>query len=397
MIFAAPINTDAPIYHWPKATLGLIIAQAAIFAAVFSGLMGPSEKVLADWSLTYGTGLHPVQWLTSIFLHAGFFHLAGNLFFLWGLGLIVEGKLGWARFLAVFLTIGVLESAIEQACLFRLHGSSCGSSSVLFGLLAMALLWAPRNEITFGFISVIPLLFRVGSFDVPVQVFALLELALEGLTAWFNGFRPASEILHLAGAALGAGIGWTLLRRGVVDCEGWDLFSLLSRGAVRRDERPDKVRIASTTGAGPESTIQQASDSRARKSLKRIRMLLRQGRAVPAWNELQQTRHWIPDWRIPLKETRDLAQALLAGERWEESVELLTDSIRREPDGCVPARLQTAGVLIERLNRPQAALKLMQPIDAAALSTVDRSRFDVLRTEALRQIDAGTVEFDRQR
>jgi membrane associated rhomboid family serine protease len=397
MFFAAPINTDAPIYHWPKATLGLIIAQAVVFAVVFSGLLGPSEKVLADWSLAYGTGLHPLQWFTSIFLHAGFLHLAGNLFFLWGLGLIVEGKLGWARFLAVFLTIGVLESAIEQACLFRFSGSSCGSSSALFGLLAIALLWAPRNEITFGFILVIPLMFRVGSFDVPVQVFALLELALEGLMAWLNGFRPASEVLHLAGAAIGAGIGWTLLRRGVVDCEGWDLFTLIQRGPGRRDEKHGNARTASTATTASQSTIGQASTASERKALKRIRVLLRESRPVLAWNELQQTRHWLPDWQLPLKVTQQLAQALFEAERWEESAELLAEAIRRHPADCVATRLQAAGVLIERLNRPQAGLKLMQPIDVSALSPDDRGRFDSLRTEALRQVDAGTVEFDRRR
>lgn len=397
MIFAAPINTDAPIYYWPKATLGLIVLQAAVFAAVFSGLFGPEEQVLADWSLTYGTGLHPLQWVTSIFLHAGFLHLAGNLFFLWGLGLIVEGKLGWAKFLAVFLTIGVLESAIEQACLGRLHGSSCGSSSVLFGLLAIALLWAPRNEITFGFICFVPLLFRIGSFDVPVQVFALMELALEGLMAWFNGFRPATEVLHLAGAALGGGIGWTLLRRGVVDCEGWDLLSLWRRGSSPRRLESEKPRPVSATGGNTTVSIQQASDVRARKSVKRIRMLLRENRPQLAWSEFLQTRHLLPDWRLPLKTTRELAEALSADQRWEESAELWTEAIGRDSGETTAMRLKAAGILIERLTRPQAGLKLLQPIDVASLSEADRNRFETLRSEAFRQVDAGTMEFDRRR
>jgi membrane associated rhomboid family serine protease len=117
MVFAAPINTDAPIYYWPKATLGLIVVLFAVFTVVQSGLAGPPDAVFDRYALQYGDGLHPIQWLTSNFLHAGWQHLLGNVVLLWGLGLVVEGKLGWQWFLAVFLGIGVLECAIEQACL----------------------------------------------------------------------------------------------------------------------------------------------------------------------------------------------------------------------------------------------------------------------------------------
>ena len=64
------------------------------------------------WSL--GDGIHPLQWLTNNFLHAGFFHLAGNMIFLWTFGLVVEGKLGWWAFLLVYLGLGVGESAGMQ-------------------------------------------------------------------------------------------------------------------------------------------------------------------------------------------------------------------------------------------------------------------------------------------
>ena len=50
-----------------------------------------------------GDGIHPLQWLTNIFLHAGFFHLVGNMIFLWTFGFVVEGKLGWLPFTALYL------------------------------------------------------------------------------------------------------------------------------------------------------------------------------------------------------------------------------------------------------------------------------------------------------
>ena len=60
--------------------------------------------------LQYGT-FKPWQWITSNFMHAGFMHLLGNMFCLWGFGLVVEGKIGWWRFLLVYLGIGITQCA----------------------------------------------------------------------------------------------------------------------------------------------------------------------------------------------------------------------------------------------------------------------------------------------
>ena len=106
-MFVLPINTDAPIYHFPWATVTLIAANTLVFVAVAFGLFSP-----IPYELTYGDGIHPLQWVTSLFIHNGFLHLVGNMFFLWGFGIIVEGKIGWKRFLAVFLSLGLIASAI---------------------------------------------------------------------------------------------------------------------------------------------------------------------------------------------------------------------------------------------------------------------------------------------
>ena len=115
MVFA-PLTSDAPLYHWPRATVGLIAANVVAFAAVRSGLGGSEEVVLTQVGLVLGNGLHPLQWVTSNFVHLSFLHLAGNMMFLWAFGLIVEGKLGWRKFLAVYFAAGVLECAAGQVC-----------------------------------------------------------------------------------------------------------------------------------------------------------------------------------------------------------------------------------------------------------------------------------------
>ena len=135
-----PWNTDAPLYHGPWATIALIVVNALVFglceAAGYEGV--------EDWILVYGDGLHPLQWLTSNFIHGDFFHLLGNMFCLWGFGLVIEGKTGWLSFLGIYLGLGVVECGMEQALTLNLDGgASFGASAVIYGLIAMALVWAP--------------------------------------------------------------------------------------------------------------------------------------------------------------------------------------------------------------------------------------------------------------
>ena len=73
-----PYSTDAPLYHWPIATVLLI----AINVAAFCGQMSTADQGAA-YILEFGNGLHPVEWITSNFLHASLSHLAGNMVFLW--------------------------------------------------------------------------------------------------------------------------------------------------------------------------------------------------------------------------------------------------------------------------------------------------------------------------
>src|SRR5688572_3606093 len=96
-----PYNTDAPIYHWPFATLGTIVVNALIFIGVALLPEQQQEWVYQNFMLLYGHW-NPIQWLTSNYLHAGFVHVVGNMLVLWGIGIIIEGKVGWWRFLAIY-------------------------------------------------------------------------------------------------------------------------------------------------------------------------------------------------------------------------------------------------------------------------------------------------------
>jgi membrane associated rhomboid family serine protease len=238
MFFFFPYSTDAPVYYWPFATVGLIAANLIVFMGMMLGTINNPE----DWIVWYGQGLHPTQWITSMFAHVDIGHVLGNMLFLWVFGLIVEGKLGWWKFLASYLGIGVLHAMLEQLIMLGYSGEvpgSLGASAAIFGLMAMATVWAPLNEITFFWVFFI----RMGTFDVSVLMMAGLYTGMELFFVFLFGGSAGSSMLHLSGFALGVPLAVVLLRRGVVDCEGWDLFHVWrgDYGAFKKEPEPAEV------------------------------------------------------------------------------------------------------------------------------------------------------------
>src|SRR5437773_12266528 len=158
-----PYNTDAPIYHWPFATLGTIIVNGLLFLGVMKLPEEAQESFYGHFALIYGAW-NPLQWLTSNYLHADLMHVVGNMAVLWGIGIIVEGKIGWWRFLVLYNLIGVFQCGVEQTLMVMAsEGGSLGASAIIYGLIAIALVWAPKNEL-----SCILILYRVFTFDIPI-------------------------------------------------------------------------------------------------------------------------------------------------------------------------------------------------------------------------------------
>ena len=214
-----PTGIDAPLYHRPYGTIGLIIANTLLFFMVDINLNNYEW-----WVLTYGS-FSPVQWLTSLFAHANFFHLLGNMLFLTVFGLIVEGKVGNLFFLIIYLAIGLTANSVEQLIMFGADGGSLGASGAISGLMMVCMFWAPLNKIRFTFIFI----YYPITFHWTVWFAALFYVAWDFYEALFAGFAMSTSVLHLMGAASGIFPGWYFLKHGLVDCEGWDLLTILDR------------------------------------------------------------------------------------------------------------------------------------------------------------------------
>lgn len=360
MFFFFPYATDSPIYHRPIATIGLIIANILVFLTVGGG---PTEQNTHLW-LAWGDGLHPFQWLSSNFVHGDFFHLAGNMIFLWVFGLVVEGKIGWWRFLACYLGIGMGQAMLQQVLTLALPGINVragGASSAIFGIMAMAAIWAPANEITCGYFAGLGWMIRTGTFDVTVGLWAAGFVGLNLLQLLWGSL---TGLLHLMGAAFGAPLAILMLKAGAVDCEGWDAFTIQRNGRPSYSSELEKSRdyvqeVAKRRERDEEIRTEQREEFRRR---------LDAGDAVGAQGVRRSTVTYDGGFPLERDELFQLAEGLDAAKAWADAAAIMTEAIAQYPFGTDGLRIRLATILAGRLDRPQEALDLLDGLDPEMLS-----------------------------
>lgn len=403
-----PYGTDAPIYHLPFATGGMIAVNVAAFFGLtwLAGTMSEERftEVVSQLVLLHGQGLRPWQWVTSNFLHADFLHLLGNMFCLWGFGLVVEGKIGWQRFLMIYLGIGVTQCAAEQTLmLFAEPNGSLGASAIIYGLLAIAMVWAPQNEMNCVFLWLRPV-----AFEVTLYTLGGIAVLIQIGTGMFAGLAMSSQVLHLMGAGVGFAVGVVMLKKGWVDCEGWDLFSVWAgRETQQKDEdeasaralladaerkRFAAIRDDSTLSDSPVSATGHSSEGLEPETLfsgswevspsqDGIQTALADndpGAAFAAYRDFVDD----PLNSPPERELLKIISLFHERKQWSASIPAMVEYLRTFTIRQATIRLRLAHVLIDVERRPRQALRVLGKLTPAALSEKDRQTLIKLRAKA---------------
>lgn len=197
-----PYKDDNPTYSFPFFTIFIIGLNIGIFAVqIFSGNL---EKVALLYGaipsalLTFQSSqpIHPLLTVfTSMFLHGGIFHLAGNMLYLWIFGNNIEDALGHIKFLCFYLMGGVV-AAYSHALIegfssnIPMIGASGAISAVLGGYLVLYPHARVRTLIFFGFLVQVvrvPALIVIGFWAIIQIVNGLISTTFvsQGGVAWF--------------------------------------------------------------------------------------------------------------------------------------------------------------------------------------------------------------------
>ena len=129
-------RTSAPLRHRAPVTISILFANVVVMGVVMALGLGDDELGLTRAGALYGAAVHAGEWwrmFSAMFLHAGMFHLAANMYALYQLGRATEEMLGSPRFAVVYFLSG-LGGAL--ASLWMDRGLSVGASGAIMGVLA---------------------------------------------------------------------------------------------------------------------------------------------------------------------------------------------------------------------------------------------------------------------
>ena len=141
--------------------------------------------------------------LTSMFLHGGFMHLAGNMLFLWIYGDNVEHQLGRFGYLVVYLGSGIAATLAYGLLTGPSMVPLLGASGAISGVLGLYFRLFPRNQIRiFAWVFVI-----VRVFELPARWVLAFYVVLENLLPLLiGGATHVAHGAHLGGFFAGFGI-----------------------------------------------------------------------------------------------------------------------------------------------------------------------------------------------
>lgn len=178
-----PIRDHNPSTRTPYVTYALIAANVLVYLAMLPA--GADSRALYDIYNTYA--LVPAEFtagydrwtlLTSAFMHAGFWHLAGNMLFLWIFGDNMEDQLGPVLYLGFYLAAGAAAGLAQVGIEPTSRVPMVGASGAIGGVLGGYLLLFPRARV--DILLILGYFFRIFTLSawVPLGAWFGLQLVL---------------------------------------------------------------------------------------------------------------------------------------------------------------------------------------------------------------------------
>ena len=233
-----PIRTSIQPRRTPYANYALVAVNVFIFLLSYypHETYGGQQEYLRNWAGQFVLDPRPGymflwQFVSYAFLHAGFMHIIGNMFFLYLFGNNVNDKLGHIGYLSFYLA-GAVFSGIGHILLSS--SSVLGASGAVAAVTGAYLVLFPQTLIT-----VIYWFIFIGTMELPAMYFIAFKLII-----WDNVFEPrfappaaVAYGAHLAGYVFGIGAMVVLLATHIISGSTYDMWAMIKRWNRRRRYR----------------------------------------------------------------------------------------------------------------------------------------------------------------
>jgi len=207
-----PLHDDNPTERTPFLTVGLIGACVLVYLWQWS--LGPEQT-----AAVYALGAIPavvfdharlapeLEWIapvltpfTSMFLHGGFMHLAGNMLYLWIFGNNIEDAMGHGRFIVFYVICGIAAVLAQALPNTESTVPMIGASGAISGVLGAYLLLYPKAQV----LVLIPLGFFLHTMRLKAGVVLVIWFVMQILSSLTAGDAPGvAWFAHIGGFVAG--------------------------------------------------------------------------------------------------------------------------------------------------------------------------------------------------
>jgi len=141
-----PLRDTQPSYSKPVVTVLLIVANILVFLFEFS-LDPESQNLFVEYYGLVPDHFQISNVVTSMFLHSGWLHVLGNMWFLWIFGDNIEDILGHGKYLLFYLFCGVAAALAQVAANPDSHVPMVGASGAIAGVMGAYMVKFPQSRI----------------------------------------------------------------------------------------------------------------------------------------------------------------------------------------------------------------------------------------------------------
>ena len=216
-----PLRDVIPSRTTPIVTMAIIIVNVLAFLYEESFDSGSLDAFIRTWGFVPVVFTWP-SLFSSMFLHGGLWHLAGNMWSLWIFGDNVEDRLGHLRYLGFYVLCGVVAAVAHFWSDPTSAIPTIGASGAIAGIMGAYFVLYPRSRV----LTLVFLIFYIDIIEVPAVVFLgfwfLMQL-VSGVGALAATTQTSGGIAfwaHVAGFAVGAALIKLLARP--IQGEWWD-------------------------------------------------------------------------------------------------------------------------------------------------------------------------------
>jgi membrane associated rhomboid family serine protease len=182
----------------PTITLLLISLNVLCFLYEMALPMYLRDRFIDHYALVPDQ-LHPITFVTSMFLHGGWLHLIGNMWFLWVFGSHIEDAMGPSRFVVFYLVSGIASAAIQFAVNLGSPVPTIGASGAIAGVMGAFLVLYPRVRV----VTLIFIVIFVTTIEIPAAFMLIYWFAIQLL----SGLGSMSSVSQAQGIAWFAHVG----------------------------------------------------------------------------------------------------------------------------------------------------------------------------------------------